>query len=63
MGHVSRRYLKEKWDSAKRDIESFLEIDNEELPDAVDVKDVEKCFYNVKEKLTAVLTELEKYKF
>ena len=62
MGHVSRQYLREKWNSAKRDMEGFLQINNEEIPDRIPEKDVNACIENIKHQFTVIMAELDKYK-
>lgn len=62
MGHVSRQYLREKWNSAKHDMESFLQINNEELPDGISSNDVNTCIRNIEHQFTIIMSELKKYK-
>lgn len=56
---VSRRYLNEKWRRAKCDMEGFLEVSNEELPDRISASEVETCKYSVIDNLKAIIKELE----
>lgn len=62
MGHVSRQYLREKWNSVKHDMESFLQINNEELPDGISSNDVNTCIRNIEHQFTVIMSELKKYK-
>lgn len=55
---VSRRYLKEKWNRAKSDIEQVLDIYNDELPDLIDQDDLDRVIYNIRDSLNAILNEL-----
>lgn len=62
MGHVSRQYLREKWNSAKRDMEDFLQVNNEELPDGIFSNDVNACIGNIEHQFAVIISELKKYK-
>lgn len=63
MAHVSRNYLSEKWGNAKNDMEKYLGINDETLPDRIDPETVARCLPEIRQNLMAVLAELEKYKY
>lgn len=61
MGFVSRKYIREKWNSAKRDIDDYLAVNNETLPDQISKEEVENCIDNIKYQFKNIINELEKY--
>lgn len=62
MAHVSRQYLREKWNNVKHDMEDYLQINNEDLPDGIAPGDVKTCIKNVEHQFDVIKSELEKYK-
>lgn len=57
---VSRYYLNEKWENAKRDMEQCLDVefkntDENIVPEA----DVERCYRGICDNLRAIIKELE----
>lgn len=63
MAHVNRQYLSEKWHKAKYDMEQYLGIDDPRLPDKIDPKEAAACLGNIREQFSAILSELEKYRY
>lgn len=53
----SRNYIREKWDSLKRDIENVLDIYNEEV-DSISSSDIDRVKWNIKDKIDSILQEL-----
>lgn len=62
MAHVSRQYLREKWNNVKRDMEDYLQINNEDLPDDIAPDDVKACIGNIEHQFDVIKSELKKYK-
>lgn len=62
MAHVSRQYLREKWNNVKHDMEDYLQINNEDLPDGIAPEDVKACIGNIEHQFNVMKSELEKYK-
>lgn len=62
MAHVSRQYLREKWNSIKRDMEGYLQVNNEDIPDGIAPDDVKACIGNIEHQFDVIKAELEKYK-
>lgn len=63
MGYISRKYLKEKWESAKLDMENFLSVLDDNLSDCIDEDDVSRVYFNIKDNLEACIKELENFKY
>lgn len=62
MGFVSRSYIREKWNSLKWDMEKYLDILNEEAPDKIEEKDIEKVLPNINDKFDSIINELKNYR-
>lgn len=61
MGYVSRKYIREKWNSAKRDIEDYLAINDENISDKISSDEVMNCIDNLKHQFKNIIDELEKH--
>lgn len=61
MGFVSRKYIREKWNSAKRDIEGYLSIHDENISDKIPEDEVKACIDNIQYQFKNILDELKKY--
>lgn len=59
---ISRKYLSEKYRSLKWDMEKVLCVEDETQEDRIDVEDVKRVFWNIKDKCISIVTELEKCK-
>ena len=58
MGYCSRKYLKEKWDKVKWDMESILKVEDENQPKEVDPDDICRVICNVRDNMEAIIKEL-----
>jgi len=58
--YYSRSYIKDKWDSLKRDMEGVLDINNEELEDPIPEDTIKKVKGNIIDKMTAIIEEIGK---
>lgn len=57
--YVSRKYLKEKWDSLKWDMEKVVDVYNEKAEDdKVDSETLNRCYWNIIDKLDSIKKEL-----
>lgn len=60
MGYVSRRYLREKYNKLKTDMEIFLKVLDEDSKDSIDNEDVKKVFYTIEDSSQSIINELLK---
>ena len=61
MRYVSRRYLEEKWDNLKWDMENFLDVYCKETnEDKVDEETLKRCTYDIVDMCTCIINELSK---
>lgn len=58
--YYSRRYLKEKYQSVKSDLEDYLEIFNDDLGDRIEPELVQNVKNSITYKLESILHELNK---
>lgn len=61
MAYRSRRYIAEKYEPIKYDIESYLDVFNKEIRDKLTDEEVEKVKGNIIENMKAIIKELEKW--
>ena len=58
--YVSRKYLREKWESLKWDMEKTLDIYKKRTEsDSIEESDLNRCYYNVMDKIECIKRELE----
>lgn len=58
--YVSRKYLKEKWEPLKIDMENVIDVyGKKHSEDKVDSSDLERCYYNVLDKIEAIKHEIQ----
>jgi len=58
--YVSRRYLKEKWEKLKWDMEETLDVYSEYADsDKVDIDTVQRCYRNIIEMCNAIQKEVD----
>lgn len=57
--YISRRYLREKWDSVVSDMNIILNSESpSEDPNEVDYQVVRRTYHNIGDKVKSILTEL-----
>ena len=62
MGYISRNYIKEKYLKLKYDMENFLCVLDDDLPDKIDEENALKAINNVKDNYQSIIEELNKAK-
>lgn len=62
MARVSRRYLREKWGSLKVMMEGYLEIEDEDLDDAIPTENVLRVLGSIEDLSESIITELRNSK-
>lgn len=58
MAYVSRKYLREKYQKLKYDMENTLNVLDEEAEDKINEEDVRRTYSNIKDSLLSILDEL-----
>lgn len=59
MKYVSRKYLKEKWEALKWDMEKVVDVyGNTTEEDQVDPEDVRRCAANIIDKCESIMREI-----
>ena len=58
MGYCSKKYLREKWNRIKFDMESVLDIQNEQI-DSISPEDIKRTLPNIQEATESILEELK----
>ena len=56
--YYSRKYLNEKWQKMKWDMEKVLQVDDKDAPDAIDGHDIERVRDNIITSANMIVTEL-----
>jgi hypothetical protein len=56
--YYSRKYLKEKWNSVKWDIENFLRVLDDDMPDSINPADVDRVRAEIFDKMESIKSEL-----
>ena len=62
MARVSRRYLREKWSALKTMMEGYLEIEDEDLDDAIPTESVLRVLGSIEDLSESIITELKNAK-
>lgn len=60
MAYYSRGYLAEKWTQAKRSMEDYLRILDQNEPDQIEEKKVERVAWSIEDALESIILELNK---